>query len=224
MVSIAIVLAGAVVMIALGTWIVWRKPFQPTLVIFVKPRLVVIYKNACCNVHCVNQTESLANATLLYLVIYLSSDIGETHSLRNVKAQMFGVRLHGSSLTLCNGPYNDNISSRAGNACNINFFGLDPTFANSKMRLLAVVPGLSLILIILWDAFETVILPRRVTRRIRLTRVFYSSVWTPWSVLVRHISGKRRRGKDLGLFWPLSLLILLVILGSVLRLGYAPIV
>jgi len=39
------------------------------------------------------------------------------------------------------------------------------------MRLVAVISGFLLILIILWDAFETVILQRRVTRRIRLTGV-----------------------------------------------------
>src|SRR2546426_4377814 len=89
------------------------------------------------------------------------------------------------------------------------------------MKILGGIFGVLLILIILWDAFETVILPRRVTRRIRLTSLFYSSIWTPWSLLVRHISGKRRREKYLGLFGPLSLLMLLVIWVSGLVLGYA---
>lgn len=89
------------------------------------------------------------------------------------------------------------------------------------MKILGGILGILLILIILWDAFETVILPRRVTRRIRLTSLFYSSVWTPWSLLVRHINGKRRREKYLGLFGPLSLLILLVIWVSGLIFGYA---
>lgn len=106
-------------------------------------------------------------------------------------------------------------------ACNINFLGLDPTFANSKMRLLAVVPGLALILIILWDAFETVILPRRVTRRIRLTGVFYASVWAPWSRIVRSMTDRKKREKYLGFFGPLSLLMLLSLWASGLILGYA---
>ena len=41
------------------------------------------------------------------------------------------------------------------------------------------------ILVILWDAFETVILPRRVTRRIRLTGLFYGSIWKVWSTIAR---------------------------------------
>jgi hypothetical protein len=89
------------------------------------------------------------------------------------------------------------------------------------MRILAGILGLSLILITLWDAFETVILPRRVTRRIRLTSLFYSSIWVPWSGLVRHIIKQRRRDKYLGLFGPLSLLILLAIWAVGLIVGYA---
>jgi hypothetical protein len=89
------------------------------------------------------------------------------------------------------------------------------------MRLLGVVPGLALILVILWDAFETIILPRRVTRRFRLTRVFYQTVWAPWSALARSLHNLKRREKVLGLFGPLSLLMLLTLWALGLILGYA---
>jgi hypothetical protein len=89
------------------------------------------------------------------------------------------------------------------------------------MRLLAIIPGLALILVILWDAFETIILPRRVTRRFRLTRVFYQTVWTPWSALARATSNPKRREKLLGLFGPLSLLMLLALWALGLIVGYA---
>ena len=89
------------------------------------------------------------------------------------------------------------------------------------MRLLGAILGLILILTVLWDAFETVILPRRVTRRIRLTNLFYSLIWVPWSLSVRNISNGRRREKSLGLFGPLSLLILLGVWAVGLILGYA---
>ena len=89
------------------------------------------------------------------------------------------------------------------------------------MKLIGAIFGLILISVILWDAFETVILPRRVTRRLRLTNLFYSSVWVPWSMFVRHISDGRRREKSLGLFGPLSLLILLGVWAFGLILGYA---
>src|ERR1700730_4180730 len=89
------------------------------------------------------------------------------------------------------------------------------------MRILAGLFGVLLITIILWDAFETVILPRRVPRRIRLTSLFYSSIWVPWSMFVRHITTRKRSEKYLSLFGPLSLLMLLVIWAFGLILGYA---
>jgi hypothetical protein len=36
-------------------------------------------------------------------------------------------------------------------------------------HLLVVVASLALLFVVLWDAFETIVLPRRVTRKIRLT-------------------------------------------------------
>lgn len=89
------------------------------------------------------------------------------------------------------------------------------------MRLLAVIPGLALILIILWDAFETMILPRRVTRRLRLTSVFYTTMWSLCSGFVRAMRNRKRREKYLGAFGPLSLLILLTLWAAGLMFGYA---
>jgi nitrate reductase NapE component len=88
------------------------------------------------------------------------------------------------------------------------------------MRSLAAIPGLLLILIILWDAFETIILPRRVARRLRLARVFYRSIWVPWAAIARRITSKRRREQYLALFGPLSLLMLLSIWAVGLIVGY----
>lgn len=89
------------------------------------------------------------------------------------------------------------------------------------MRVLAVIPGLALIVVILWDAFETIILPRRVTRRLRLTSVFYRTMWTLCSSLVRAMRNRKRRDKYLGTFGPLSLLFLLAMWALGLILGYA---
>jgi hypothetical protein len=89
------------------------------------------------------------------------------------------------------------------------------------MKLLAIIPGLLLILIILWDAFETVILPRRVTRRLRLTSVFYKSVWSFSSSIAGSMRDHKTREKYLGFFGPLSLLMLLSLWAAGLILGYA---
>jgi len=69
--------------------------------------------------------------------------------------------------------------------------------------------GLFVIVVILWDVFETIVLPRRVTRRVRLTRVLYRSTWTPWSAIARTIKNNKRRETFLSFFGPLSLLMLL---------------
>ena len=89
------------------------------------------------------------------------------------------------------------------------------------MRLLAAIPGLALILIILWDAFETIILPRRVTRRLRLTSLFYRSIWMVSSSIARAMKNHKRREKYLGMFGPLSLLMLLTMWAVGLIFGYA---
>ncbi|MCU1267996.1 MAG: hypothetical protein JWM21_4314 [Acidobacteria bacterium] len=89
------------------------------------------------------------------------------------------------------------------------------------MRLLAVIPGLVLILIILWEAFETMILPRRVTRRVRLTRQFYRRSWAPWVFLARRLRKPKTREEYLSLYGPLSLLGLLMLWAAGIIGGYA---
>lgn len=88
------------------------------------------------------------------------------------------------------------------------------------MRVIAFTSGVVLIAIILWDVFETMILPRRVLRRIKLTNFFYAFIWIPWSWVARKITEERRREKFLGLFGPLSLFILLAVWAVVLIVGY----
>jgi Ion channel len=68
--------------------------------------------------------------------------------------------------------------------------------------------GIVLLGVILWDAFETIILPRRVTRRYRLAGAFYKSLRTPWYWIARRIKSAKRREGFLGVFGPLSVLIL----------------
>ncbi len=81
--------------------------------------------------------------------------------------------------------------------------------------------GVLLILIGLWDVFETIVLPRRVTRRVRLTRLFYRSTWKPWRTLANLITKKKRRESFLGIYGPLSLLMLLTVWALTVVLGFA---
>jgi hypothetical protein len=81
--------------------------------------------------------------------------------------------------------------------------------------------GLVLIIVVLWDVFETIVLPRRVTRRFRLTRFFYRSVWSPWSMIARRVHRSKKRETFLSIFGPLSLLILLGLWAVTLVFGFA---
>jgi hypothetical protein len=85
----------------------------------------------------------------------------------------------------------------------------------------SVAVGIALIITVLWEAFETIILPRRVRRRFRLTRLFYRGTWIPWSKLVHAIRSKQRKETLLGFFGPLSLIGLLALWAAFLVLGFA---
>jgi hypothetical protein len=86
---------------------------------------------------------------------------------------------------------------------------------------LALLGGLALAIVILVDAFEAIILPRRVTRKIRVTRLFYRSTWAFWKAIVGKISSRKTREAFLGGYGPCSLLLLIAIwaLGLVLSFG-----
>src|SRR6266704_3471588 len=89
------------------------------------------------------------------------------------------------------------------------------------MRFLIALLGVVLIVIVLWDAFEAIVLPRRVARRLRLTRLFYRTVWGPWWVLADRVKKRRRRVSVLGVFGPISLVLLLALWAAALLLGFA---
>jgi hypothetical protein len=89
------------------------------------------------------------------------------------------------------------------------------------MSELAVIAGLALIVAILWDSFETIILPRRVTRKIRLVRLFYRATWVPWSALARHIRSGNSRESFLSVYGPLSMLMLFSFWAAAMIFGFA---
>lgn len=89
------------------------------------------------------------------------------------------------------------------------------------MALLIGFFGVLLITVVLWDVFETIVLPRRVTRRVRLTRLFYRFTWSPWRAVARIIKKKKRRETFLGIYGPLSLLVLLTVWAASVVFGFA---
>src|SRR5437660_974796 len=89
------------------------------------------------------------------------------------------------------------------------------------MNILAIIVSVLFIYTILQDGFETVVLPRRVSRRFRLSRLFYMTTWVLWSSVARKMRPGNRRDLYLSYFGPLSLLLLLVFWAAVLVLAFA---
>jgi hypothetical protein len=89
------------------------------------------------------------------------------------------------------------------------------------MLIFATISGIVVILAVLLDAFETVVLPRRVRRKFRITVLFYRNTWKPWRKITGLIKSPGRRENFLGYFGPLSLLFLLALWACGLIFGFA---
>jgi hypothetical protein len=85
----------------------------------------------------------------------------------------------------------------------------------------AIIFGIVIICVVLLDAFETVVLPRRVTRHFRLTAWFYRRVWIPWRKIAARIETLSRQQSFLGYFGPLSLILLLAFWAAGLIFSFA---
>ena len=88
------------------------------------------------------------------------------------------------------------------------------------MRLAAICLGIILIVLVAQDAFETIVLPRRVTRRIRLTKLFYRVTLLGGNSIGHMIRSSARRDSFQAYLAPLSLLALLVFWAALFILGY----
>src|ERR1022692_4006261 len=91
---------------------------------------------------------------------------------------------------------------------------------NSHGSVLGMVLGLAIIWVVLLDAFETVVLPRRVRRHFKLTAWFYRRTWIPWRNIARRIKTTSRQQNFLGYFGPLSLILLLGFWATGLIFGF----
>jgi hypothetical protein len=87
--------------------------------------------------------------------------------------------------------------------------------------ILATIAGILIITNVLWEAFETVVLPRRVARRWRVVVLFYRSTWLPWRAIARSVKRTRPREAFLSYYGPLSLLFLFVFWAAALVTGFA---
>ncbi len=88
------------------------------------------------------------------------------------------------------------------------------------MRIFTLIAGVFCLLIVLLDAFQTIIVPRRATGRFRPTRIFYIATWTPWRFLARRLRNSRKRETVYSFYGPLSLILLLVVWASGMVVGF----
>ena len=89
------------------------------------------------------------------------------------------------------------------------------------MRILVAIFGVLLIIVTLQDSFESIILPRMVARRFRLSRLFYVATWAIWSFIGRKMRAGNRREFYLSYYGPLSLILLLIIWAALLVFAIA---
>lgn len=89
------------------------------------------------------------------------------------------------------------------------------------MHILVAILSFVLLFVILWDAFETLVLPRHVQRSYRFARFFFRKTWRMWSCISSGIRSPKLREAYLSYFGPICLLMLLVFWASGLVLAFA---
>jgi Ion channel len=85
---------------------------------------------------------------------------------------------------------------------------------------LYLVVGLLFVALIFWDAFEVMLLPLPIRRNLRLVMLFVRYTWHLWSTIARRLRPGERRERLLGVYGPLSLVILICLWVSGLVFGF----
>ncbi len=91
------------------------------------------------------------------------------------------------------------------------------------MAAVIVLASLVFIGVVLHDGFEVILLPRRVSRKLRLARLFYIGAWRVWRLAATWIESAKRREAFLSWFGPASAIQLFAIWAGCLIAGFAAI-
>lgn len=92
---------------------------------------------------------------------------------------------------------------------------------NHAMQVVAAIGGVFLVMFILWEGFETIVLPRRVTRRFRLSRYLFRFIWRSWRGAVTTLVPAKFRETWLSFFAPLFNLLMIGFWVICLIIGFA---
>ncbi len=88
------------------------------------------------------------------------------------------------------------------------------------MAALAIAAGVALALIVLWDSFETILLPRRASGPVRITRFVLEGTWFLWGAAARPLRRRGPRETFLSFYAILGLLLLLVVWAAALIVAF----
>jgi hypothetical protein len=91
----------------------------------------------------------------------------------------------------------------------------------AEISIATILGGALLLVGTLWDAFETMVLSRRVSRGNRLTVLFYWLSWPSWRAIARRLTGGNRRENFLTVYGPLWLLLLIGLWALSIVLAFA---
>src|ERR1700744_1418898 len=89
------------------------------------------------------------------------------------------------------------------------------------MHRLALILGCFLLALVLLDAFQTIILPRRPVGRFRITALFFLVTWSSWTALVGLMPARKSREQFYSIYGPLALLVLFILWALLLVTAYA---
>ena len=89
------------------------------------------------------------------------------------------------------------------------------------MQVAAILVGIFLLAIVLLDAFQTIILPRRPVGRFRITKLFFLATWYPWTAFAGVLPSRRSREQMYSAYGPLALLVLFIVWAVLLIMAYA---
>jgi voltage-gated potassium channel Kch len=92
--------------------------------------------------------------------------------------------------------------------------GLMPTYA-------ALIAGVLILTLVLQDAFEVMLLPRRVQRRLRMVRLYFRGAWALWTAAALVWPAGGRRERFLSIFGALSMMLLFAMWAASLIFAFA---
>jgi hypothetical protein len=89
------------------------------------------------------------------------------------------------------------------------------------VHFIAFITGCTIVGTIIWDAFETLVLPRTPMQRLRVTWLYYRATWQCWAMYARTLRSDRQRERFLAVYGPLSVIGLLTLWAVALVVGFA---